>query len=121
VTDLRQSVCREAFSVGCTAGYDRYLADAPPEGCWKVGRHDDYAGGWAWTTREAASAFLTSEAFATAFPGRDPAEFAVYRLELPTGWDVDVYGPNPKDGVHNLINDARIVGRADVALRGRSV
>lgn len=100
-----------AFTVGYAEGYDDRLANPPEEGCWKIGQHDDYRGGWVWAESGAAAEFLTSPEFASSFSGRDPKEFAVYRLELTTAWDVDVFPEPDEDGVYHLRNDARLVER----------
>lgn len=103
-----------AFTLGYAKSYDAYIKEYtdPADPPMKSGRHHDYAGGWIWSTPSAAGAFLASDTFAVSFPNRDPAEFAVYELELPTDWTTDVSAtPSPTDGVHRLLNDARIVGR----------
>lgn len=108
---------RQAFTLGYAKGYDSYIADAPPdEPPMKLGAasREDYDGGWVWGSRIGAREFLASGQFALQFPGRDPAEFAVYELQLPTGWSTDVSGvPHPSDGVRRLLHDARIVRRWD--------
>lgn len=108
----------EAFTVGHVASYDASLVAAvpgyPP---MKRGRDAEYDGGWVWATAAAAEAtaalarrprtFLGSEEFAAAFPGRDAAG---------SGWDVDVsLSPASDDGVHRLLSDAPILGRARAA------
>ena len=104
---------RLAFTVGYAEGYDAALAKGTPdEPLRKSGEHDDYRGGWIWASPDEARAFLGSAQFAEAFPGRDPDEFAVYRLELPTGWDDDVSATvDTEDGVHRPLHDALIVSR----------
>jgi hypothetical protein len=104
---------RDAFTVGYAKVYDEGLEHpAPTNPNTKLGRRDDYEGGWIWRTPQEAATFLKSSAFAHAFPGRDPNEFAVYRLELPTGWDADVsVEPHTSDGVHRLLHDALIVSK----------
>ncbi len=96
-----------AFTVGRAASYDAYLQDDPAPA--KCGAYEGYDGGWVWRTEEQAQAFLASEAFARAFD-LPASEFGVYRLELPTDWAFDVSAsPHWSDGVHRLLNDARIV------------
>ena len=107
-----------AFTLGYAKSYDRGLTEATVEApLKKVGRYPplehrpDYGGGWVWAMAQEADEFRTSDAFERAFPGR-AAEFAVYRLELPTGWETDVSEvPDPTDGVHRLLYDAVIVVR----------
>ena len=100
----------EAFTVGYAKSYDEALSKGTPE---KLGRRDDYDGGWIWRTPEEARTFLTTATFAETFRNRDPAEFSVYRLELPTGWEIDVSEAPHSDGVHRLLNDARIIKAED--------
>ena len=101
-------VGRTAFTVGLAVGYDSCLMDSV-EPLYKSGARSDYGGGWVWATLEEAEAFLASATFAAT--GRDGAEFGVYQLLLPTGWEEDVFPTRGKDGVHRLANDALIVGR----------
>lgn len=110
----RPELRREAYTVGYAKSYDEALARPTEENPnTKLGRRTDYGGGWVWRTPEEAATFLTTDGFARAFPGRDPKEFSVYRLELPAGWEIDVSSvPHPGDGVHRLLNDARIMGKA---------
>lgn len=105
-----------AYTLGYAAGYDAALFESqtkpfrgPPQ---KLGYRADYGGGWVWKTSQEAFEFLFSDGFAKAFPDREPAEFAVYTLLLPHRWDRDTSGPED-DGVHRLVNDARILGRCD--------
>ncbi len=100
---------KTAFTLGRVTNYDRYLKDDPAPA--KRGAYEGYDGGWVWGTEEQARAFLASEAFARAFD-LPASEFGVYRLELPTDWAFDVSAsPHWSDGVHRLLNDARIVER----------
>ena len=104
---------RRAYTLGHSESYDRGLREqVPGKPLLKQGRGDNYSGGWIWETEATAQAFLNSPRFAAAFPGRDSREFAVYEVELPTGWAADVSAaPDPSDGVHRLINHAAIKRR----------
>ena len=94
---------RMAFTIGRTSCYDRSLPAT------KLGHRPDYPGGWVWQTADEAKAFLRDD-LQRQVPGWDPATFSVYVLELPTSWWADVGGIGP-DGVHHLLNDARVVGK----------
>lgn len=104
---------KTAYTIGAAKSYDAALSSPTPENpATKLGRRPDYEGGWVWRTPEDARLFLGALAFARAFPGRDPKEFSVYLLELPTGWEIDVSStPHPNDDVHRLLNDAVIVSK----------
>jgi hypothetical protein len=94
-----------AYTVGNATAYNSYLASDRncckrgicqlPDGSW-------YGGGWVWRTADEAAEFL--------YRAPDCQGFAVYGLVLPLGWDVDVSPqPDPEDGVHRLLHDARIL------------
>ena len=110
----RQKMSRTAYTIGHRESYDAACAGKEPR---KVGRYDadgkqtrnpdgsPYPGGSTFRTAEAAAAFIKHV-------GRP--DFAVYELELPTGWDTDVADPAPGALDHSLLHDARIVCRVDV-------
>lgn len=101
---------RIAYTVGLASSYDRDLTSG--ENNIKLGRSADYPGGWVWKTPEEAQEFLSTAAFAKAFPLRRPSEFAVYQLELAGTYASDVSAlPHHVDGVHRLLVTARIVAR----------
>lgn len=107
-----------AYTLGSKHGYDQSLRVAARTGIpsRKLGQRLDeeppYQGGWIFVDKYDANAFRYSSGFERAFPDRHPAEFAVYELALPNGIDTD-FSPEPfEDGVHRLLNDAVIVGRA---------
>jgi hypothetical protein len=106
---------KTAFTLGYIKSYDETLANGDKPGGTKplkLGRMDNYDGGWVWLSAEKAERFRLSPGFAKAFPDRDPDTFGVYRLELPNGWLTDVSAePHESDGVHRLLNDAPLVGR----------
>jgi len=90
----------EAYTIGNHLNYDPlFTGDTHPS---KVGRTEDYGGGWVWHSREAAQTFIDSTD--PPFPAK------VYGLLLPQGWDYDVSPePDPDDGVHRLLTDAPLV------------
>lgn len=100
-----------AYTVGSTSVYEEQLKRGEFK---KLGRTGDYAGGWVWKDAEEAHAFLKSAAFRYEFNAlRSPEEFSVYLLELPGSWQECVSAePDPSDGVHRLLVDARVVRRA---------
>lgn len=101
----------EAYTVGYRPTYDDSLAGEDPP--TKLGRTGDYQGGWVWRNAQEAQHFLGSAHFRRAFPARDPGTFGVYVLELPGSWEQCVgQDPDPGDGVHRLLQDARILRRA---------
>ncbi len=109
---------RDAFTVGHTKSYDQSLLEEP--GTKKVGKRDDYEGGWVWKTAGEARAFL---AYSRSTGGlhlgdddwRNPDDFSVYLLQLPTGWATDVSSePDPIDKVHRLLTDSPIIWRVDI-------
>ena len=94
-----------AYTVGNPSSYDRDLIHGHTT---KLGQRlsedPPYGGGWVWRTYQEALTFLQHTP--PAFPA------AVYALELPNGWEVDVSPePHPEDGVHRLKNDATITHR----------
>jgi hypothetical protein len=88
-----------AYTIGNRIGYDRDLASLPV--VTKIGRDEDYPGGWVWRTAAEAQQFI--DATDLSFPAK------VYGLVLPNGWEQDVSAEPGDDGVHNLLNDARII------------
>ena len=96
----------EAFTIGNYKSYDRTLAEYQADPSLptpaKLGRQDDYEGGWVWATQEEAQAFIDSHDLA--FPAK------VYGLLLPHGWSFDVSTqPHPEDGVHRLLNTSYLI------------
>jgi hypothetical protein len=92
----------DAYTIGNVVGYDRSLAEEPT--LYKLGKDPsdpNYPGGWVWRTPTEARSYIASVEL--------PFEAAVYRIELPDSWDVDVEPHVGDDGVHHLINCARII------------
>lgn len=126
-------MAEQAFTIGRIATYDPLLADGQPH--WKLGqidretgarrRVDDagnrivetggvpYLGGWVWRRPASAKAFMSTSHW---FKGPwKEEEFAVYEMELIGTWQTDVTAEaDPSDGVHHLIQDARLIRRVDV-------
>lgn len=104
---------KQAFTVGHAASYDSYLWECltKDEPAIKLGAYKDYRGGCVWKTLDEARAFLQTEFCSETFGAGKFAEFRVYELELPTGWDVDV-SESHQDGVRDLLHDSVIVGPA---------
>jgi len=100
----------KAYTLGLQSSYDHAL-EVEPMPVMKIGKRslpdDVYPGGWVWRSYEDAKEYMDGHKDDEFFRGR---QFAVYRLTLPNGWDMDVYGPDA-DGIHNLLHDAVIVGR----------
>lgn len=98
-----------AFTIGNTKSYDKALL-TDPDNCRKVGKCDDYEGGYIWKTEKEALDFIWSEEFLKIDWGdnltRPPEKFSVYKVELANGWD-DVSPIPGKDGVLCLLTDSR--------------
>lgn len=86
-----------AYTVGRLVSYK----EAIRQGAKKLGRTNDYQGGWVWPTFELAEAGL-KELLAP--------DFGVYKLSLPNGWDIDVSKEhaNDADTAFYLLNDSVI-------------
>lgn len=98
---------RVAFTIGRTKTYDDELAKGENN---KLGKTEDYPGGWVWKTGDEAYIFIRNQ-LKTIVPQWNPDDFSVYALTLPTGWDADVSAEPGSDGVHNLLHDAKIIKR----------
>jgi hypothetical protein len=103
---------RIAYTVGHAESYDKYIEGDPRP--VKKGAYPGYAGGYVWATPTEAQSFLDFALFAGTSNPRDARDYAIYALDLPTGWDTDVSGElHPADGVYRLLNDALITRRVD--------
>jgi hypothetical protein len=98
---------KQAFTVGRTSQYDKSLVKEPNP--TKLGRTDDYGGGWIWLESSVAQNFIDSGQIAEQFPDYKDHGFSVYELELPTNREIDVTKEPDLDGVLRLLHDARIV------------
>ena len=78
-----------AFTIGNTKNYTKALNENPPESCIKIGRTEDYQGGWVWLTKEEAQNFIDSEDFLKVDWGdgksRCPKDFQPFGLNLVNG------------------------------------
>ena len=98
----------DAFTLGRASSYDPDLTKNPK--LRKLGKSEGYDGGWVWPTAQAAAAFRNSKDWQKAPADWDPADFEVYALRLPVPWAECVSAdPDPSDGVHRLLRDARIL------------
>jgi hypothetical protein len=89
-----------AFTIGIEDCYEQAILDNP--NTKKLGRMGDYEGGWVWKTFEEAREFLVAQGLQD--------QYRVYGLSLEGSWETDVSPePSPKDGVHRLLRDSRIV------------
>ncbi len=93
-----------AYTIGHKASYDRDLKDRIAH---KVGRTEDYPGGWIWETREEAEAFLNKTNRMRDF-GQGPRECDVYGLILPGTWEECSSPEVDAEGVHLLLVDAEL-------------
>lgn len=93
------------FTLGRAASYDEALRAASGP-VYKVGKCDNYSGGWLWSTPEEADKFR-QERLSSQCADWVPQEFAVYELRLPNG--VKDFGPPGEDGVARLLVDAIVV------------
>lgn len=95
-----------AFTLGHTKSYNQAIL----ENAKKLGKTENYEGGWIWKTAEQARVFLNSPAFLEVDWGdgkrRDPASFSVYGLIVD--WDNDVVFNEPS-GVYLLLTDSLII------------
>lgn len=98
---------RKAYTIGHHISYDHSLASEPE--VKKLGRTDDYEGGWVFRTAAEARGFMTSPAWAALEVKRDAANYAVYELELPGPWSECASAKPAEDGVHRLLISSRIV------------
>ena len=96
-----------AYTIGHEKNYDILLLSGETH---KLGRQLDesppYPGGWVWRTALEAQTFIQNTTLGF--------EAAVYTLELVECWKTDVTPYPGEDGVHNLLIDARIVGKVHI-------
>lgn len=94
-----------AFTLGRTSSYDAALLEKEP--AKKIGKREDYPGGWVW--KASSEAEIVRQNLRAYDPDWDPSDFSIYDLELPYGWLQDVSTDPGPDGVHHLLVDAIIV------------
>jgi hypothetical protein len=104
------------YTIGRTSSYDEAVADAQDH--MKLGKRgpsqefpEGYDGGWVWKTPAEANTFRVDH-LREFEPEWDPTTFSVYKLELPTSWEVDVY-KSGSSVYSSLLNDSKIVCRVD--------
>lgn len=96
-----------AYTIGNVSSYDKAL-DTGDE-VVKLGKTDNYSGGYVWQTAKEAQNFIDADNIIIDGIKRDKDKFAVYELRLNDSWDRDVSLEVDEDGVHNLINNAVVV------------
>ena len=94
-----------AYTIGNVRSYDKDLVEK--ENLYKVGRSEDYPGGWVWKTIEEVQQFIKKTVL--------NFQVGIYEIELPNDWATDVSQEPGKDGVYNLLNDALIVRKVIVS------
>jgi hypothetical protein len=97
-----------AFTIGSTKNYIESITNNTS--AKKLGKSEDYLGGWVWKTREEAEQFIRSNQFLKTDWGdgklRDPNCFSVFGL-LINDWDSDTY-KSTEDGQYHLLIDAKL-------------
>lgn len=97
-----------AFTIGHKNNYDKALADEPT--VYKIGRSEDYEGGWVWKNESEAWNFIKSDSFLKVDWGdgksRNPNDFSVYKVKLPNSWEKDVI---ESDKTNYLLVNAEII------------
>ncbi len=97
------------FTLGSTKSYNEAIINNP--NTRKIGKYDDYDGGWVWQNRKATEEFLNSVAFRHVDWGdgkpRNPENFSVYGV-LINDWSADTY-QSQKDQQHHLLVDAQLI------------
>lgn len=95
-----------AFTIGHTRSYDQGLLENPQ--LTKLGKTEDYNGGWVWKNVEEAWSFIWSQDFLKVDWGdgkpRNPENFSVFGLMF-SSWEEDTYLIN--DQIH-LLHDAQL-------------
>jgi hypothetical protein len=98
-----------AYTLGNTKSYNEAITNNPDTK--KIGKSDDYEGGWVWKTKQEAIDFLNSDHFDNVDWGdgktRNRDNFSVYGLEL-NSWGNDVSLIPSSDGVHRLLFDSKL-------------
>jgi hypothetical protein len=109
IDELVGEMQRVAYTIGNKASYDHYIDNAiAPDFAKKIGKTDDYEGGWCWRTFADAAAYKASHSEVDLGPdGKMSMDLCdIYRLRLPTGWDADtIHGDS---GFDWLLHSARL-------------
>lgn len=97
------------YTIGNSKTYDEDLI--AKDKVKKVGKKDNYLGGWIWKTQEDAFKFIKSQDFLNLDWGdgnpRDPLNFSVYGVVI-CNWEEDIYFSN-EDNQFHLLNDSPLV------------
>lgn len=75
----------------------------------KLGRHEGYEGGMVFRTSTDAAQYLREHPVLYFGTPRSAADFSIYGLILPTGWDEDVSKGVDPEGFYRLLHDAQVV------------
>lgn len=94
-----------AYTLGSTKNYDEALKLDPTTK--KLGKNEDYEGGWVWKSKEDAEIFLQSQNFLEIDWGdgkcRNPNDFSVYGLFI-NDWEIDTCNSENDNNYHLLID-----------------
>ena len=97
------------FTLGNTKSYNEAIKDNP--NIKKLGKTENYEGGWVWKTKQEAVDFLNSDQFDQVDWGdgktRNRDNFSVCGLEINC-WRNDVSLIPFSDGVHRLLVDSKL-------------
>jgi hypothetical protein len=102
-----ENTTKIAYTIGRTITYNKGIKE--PGGVKKLGREEQYEGGWVWSTIQQAKDFINyqMEQFE---PAWRPIDFSVYELCLPNGWDIDISKLKvPGTLAYCLLHDAQII------------
>ena len=98
-----------AFTIGNTKSYEEAFRNHPND-AFKLGKTDDYEGGFIWKTAAEAEDFIRSPAFLKIDWGdgrpRLPEDFSVFRVFLANGYE-DISAVPNEDGAHYLLVNSR--------------
>ena len=100
-----------AYTVGKTDVYDPHIANSP--NAKKIGKRDDYLGGWVWSNYNEAQQFaddLTSGGWAEHL--LPEGHYSVYEIRLPKSFEKDTYLPE-NDTILALLHDAKIIRKIE--------
>lgn len=96
------------FTIGSTKSYQEAFRHNLVVN--KIGKSEDYEGGWIWKTKEDAYSFLNSPEFLQINWGdgqtRHPANFSIYKV-LINDWNTDVY--KSEDNQFHLLVDGQLM------------
>lgn len=87
-----------AYTLGSEKAYDEALLNPP---AFKIGKSEDYTGGWVWKTLEEAHGYRKVHQL----------PYAIYKIRLKSDWDSCTYQLGSLD---YLIYDAEIISKVIV-------